>query len=127
MPLVSIIMPAYNACNRIAQTIESVLSQRFADLELIVVDDGSTDHTVDVAARYAVEDSRVRVLSIPNGGPSAARNAGMAAASGTYLMSVSYTHLDVYKRQLLYQGLSTGPRSPLGRLYSSPHGSKIPA
>ena len=88
MPQVSIIMPAYNACDRIGRTIRSVLDQSFTDLELIVVDDGSEDNTAAAAGEYAAADARVRVLSIPNGGPSAARNAGMAAASGTYLMFI---------------------------------------
>ena len=88
MPLVSIIMPAYNAAERIGRTIENVLSQNVDGLELIVVNDGSKDNTAAVAEKYAADDARVRVVSIPNGGPSAARNVGMTYARGTYTMFI---------------------------------------
>jgi glycosyltransferase involved in cell wall biosynthesis len=75
-------MPAYNVEPYIAEAIESVLRQTFTDLELLVVDDGATDSTADIAARYAERDTRVRVLRKANGGLSSARNHALTRARG---------------------------------------------
>ncbi len=82
-PTVSVIIPAYNSEDTVAETIASVLGQTFADFELIIVDDGSTDGTEAVIRRF--EDSRLRLVTQANGGPSAARNAAIALSQGTYL------------------------------------------
>ena len=85
-PVVSVIMPAYNAAAFIAESIESVLHQTYAFFELIVVDDGSSDDTAAIAERYASADARVQVIRCRNSGkPSIARNVGIARASGDYL------------------------------------------
>ncbi len=81
-PLISVIIPAYNAEKWIVGTIASVLGQTIADLEVIVVDDGSTDGTSAVA--LSVVDARVQVVNKPNGGVSKARNVGIEKAGGTY-------------------------------------------
>jgi glycosyltransferase involved in cell wall biosynthesis len=78
VPAVSVVMPACNAATTIAASIDSVLAQDFADLELIVVDDGSTDATADIVR--AVADPRVRLLQQQNKGVSVARNRAIAAA-----------------------------------------------
>lgn len=79
-------MPAWNAAATIARSIESVLAQHHAQLELLVVDDASTDATAQLAAGYAAADARVRLIRQPaNGGVAAARNAGIAAARGEYV------------------------------------------
>ena len=75
---VAVVMPAYNAERFVADAVRSVLAQTLADLELLIVDDGSTDRTADVARAQA--DGRVRVLTVANGGPSRARNVALAAA-----------------------------------------------
>lgn len=75
-PAIGIIVPAYNAENYLARTLGSVLSQTYPHWELLIVDDGSTDGTHRIAADYAASDSRIRLLSQPNAGVSAARNAG---------------------------------------------------
>lgn len=86
MPVVSIVMPAYNAAAYIAQSIESVLGQSHAALELIVVDDGSHDDTAAIVERYLRTDARITLIRIPNSGkPSIARNTGIARATGAYL------------------------------------------
>jgi glycosyltransferase involved in cell wall biosynthesis len=79
VPLVSVIIPAYNRAWCLRETVDSVLAQEFGDFELIVVDDGSADATADLLAVYA---DRARVLRQTNLGVSAARNAGIAAARG---------------------------------------------
>jgi glycosyltransferase involved in cell wall biosynthesis len=85
-PLVSVVIPAYNAERTIRATLTSVLDQTMADLEVIVVDDGSTDSTPETAA--SLRDPRVRVLRQPNAGHASARNTGIAEAAGTYIAAV---------------------------------------
>jgi glycosyltransferase involved in cell wall biosynthesis len=79
---VSVVIPAYNAAWCVGRAIDSVLAQTFRDVELIVVNDGSTDGTAGVLARYA---SQIRIVTKPNGGLSSARNAGIHAATGEYV------------------------------------------
>lgn len=79
---VSVITPAFNASAHLAETIESCLAQSHADFEMLLVDDGSTDETAEIANRYAAADPRVRVFRIPNGGQAAARNLAIASARG---------------------------------------------
>jgi glycosyltransferase involved in cell wall biosynthesis len=80
-PLVSIVVPAYNAGRFLAQTLESAVAQTEARWECVVVDDGSTDDTFDVASAFARDDARIRVLRVENGGTSAARNRGFRSSS----------------------------------------------
>lgn len=82
-PLVSIIIPAFNAAPWIKQTIASVLMQTLARWECIVVDDGSADETPDIVSSLA--DSRMRLISQKNSGVAAARNRGLEAAQGQYI------------------------------------------
>ena len=88
MPRLSVIIPAYNAADTIARSAGSVLSGTWTDLELIIVDDGSTDRTADACAAIAEADSRVRVIRQENAGVSQARNRGMDAARGEYIAFV---------------------------------------
>jgi len=83
---VSIVIPAHNAEETIAETLQSLLAQTFADWEAIVVDDGSTDQTVEAARRFASRDSRIRVASQSNMGVSAARNTGIRLAQSEWLL-----------------------------------------
>ncbi len=77
------VIPAYNAAATVQQAIDSVLAQSFADFEILVVDDGSTDDTA--TAVRAVNDPRVRLLAQPNGGAAAARNTGIASTVGEWV------------------------------------------
>jgi glycosyltransferase involved in cell wall biosynthesis len=82
MPQFSVIIPAFNSAATIAATLESVLAQTFSDYEIIVVDDGSTDQTTTVLARYV---SSITLITQQNHGLSGARNAGARVASGEWL------------------------------------------
>ena len=84
-PVVSVVTPAYNAARYLPETVDSVLAQTCSDLELILVDDGSTDDTLTVARRLATRDGRVRVFATPNGGPAAARNTALSTARGEFI------------------------------------------
>jgi glycosyltransferase involved in cell wall biosynthesis len=83
---VSVVVPCYNQARFLGEAIESVLSQGYTDFEIIVVDDGSKDGTQEVAAGYAKENSRVRLISQENRGLAAARNRGLAEARGEYVV-----------------------------------------
>jgi glycosyltransferase involved in cell wall biosynthesis len=80
MALVSVVIPAYNAAAYLGETLRSVQAQTYRNIEILVVDDGSTDDTAAVAARFGV-----RSLTQPNQGQAAARNAGIRAANGRYI------------------------------------------
>lgn len=84
-PLVSVIIPAYNIEGYIERSLESVRNQIYTNLQIIVVDDGSTDHTGEILDRIAKKDSRVLVLHKENQGVSAARNSGLDMAKGEYI------------------------------------------
>jgi glycosyltransferase involved in cell wall biosynthesis len=83
--LVTVIVPAYNAEPFIARTLRSALRQTYGALEIIFIDDGSTDSTRAVACAVAQGDKRVRVISVPNGGVAKARNIGISEAAGELL------------------------------------------
>lgn len=85
---ISIIMPTYNNGNAIEQAINSALNQKYSEVELLVIDDGSTDDTADVIKKIADRDQRIRYIYQENQGVSAARNKGIEAASGEYLMFI---------------------------------------
>ncbi len=83
---VSVIIPAFNVAEVVGRAIESALSQTRPVLEVIVIDDGSSDTTVEVVRRLAAAESRIRLITLAtNGGPGRARNAGIAAASGDWI------------------------------------------
>jgi len=82
MPRVSVIMPAYNVEPYVAEAVQSVLAQTFEDLEVVVVDDGSTDGTADTVAAIAAREPRVRLVRQPNRGLAGARNTAMRMARG---------------------------------------------
>ena len=84
-PLVSIVIPAYNASKFIEETIESVKRQKYQNWELIVVNDGSKDNTEDIVSKYVLNDSRIRLINTKNNGVSQARNRGIFETSGQYV------------------------------------------
>ncbi len=86
MSLVSVIIPAYNYAQYLPETIKSVIDQTLSDWECIIVDDGSTDSTKDVAQKYTINDNRIHYFYKTNGGLSSARNFGLQKAKGKYVI-----------------------------------------
>lgn len=87
-PLVSIVVPVYKVEEYLPRCLDSILAQEYRELEIIVVNDGSPDGCGDIMRTYAARDPRLRLVFQPNGGLSAARNAGMALATGEFLAFV---------------------------------------
>lgn len=83
---ISIIVPVYNSEKYLGACIDSILSQSFRDFELILVDDGSRDSSPHIYDDYAQKDSRVKVIHKVNGGVSSARNAGLSAVGGVFVL-----------------------------------------
>ena len=101
-PLVSVITPCYRQGHFLPHALDSVLTQSVGDLEMIVVDDGSPDDTSRVAMRYMARDPRVRYVVQPNRGLAGARNAGLALATGAFVVCLDADD------QLLPDALRTG-------------------
>jgi glycosyltransferase involved in cell wall biosynthesis len=83
MPLISVIIPVYNGEKTIKETIEAVLNQTFSDFELIVINDGSQDSTLDIVS--SIQEARIKVFSYPNAGQAISRNRGLSHACGEFI------------------------------------------
>ena len=90
-PIVSVVMPVYNSEAYLADSIGSILAQTFTDWELICIDDGSRDGSLEVLRRYERVDPRVHVFTRPNTGVTRARNDGIAVARGLYIAAMDWT------------------------------------
>jgi len=104
--LISIVVPVYNVQNYLDCCVKSLISQSYSNIEIILVDDGSTDNCANICDEWKKKDPRIRVIHKQNGGLSDARNAGMAVATGAYIGFVDsddYIHKDMYR--LLYENL----------------------
>lgn len=88
MPKVSVIVPMFNLRNYIAKCIESLIAQTLTDIEIIIIDDGSTDGCSDIVEHYKSIDSRIILIRKSNGGVSSARNVGIGIACGEYILMV---------------------------------------
>ena len=86
--LVSVIVPAYNVERYIETCIDSILKQDYVNVEVIAVDDGATDKTPEILDKIALQKEQVKVIHKKNEGVSAARNTGLEAASGTYIIFI---------------------------------------
>lgn len=105
-PLLSIIVPVYNILEYLPRCVRSIMAQTYTNLEILLVDDGSTDGTGALCDELAKEDARIRVFHKENGGSSSARNLAIAEAKGEYLGFVDsddYISSDMYER--LYDGI----------------------
>lgn len=104
--LISVIIPVYNVENYLRECIDSVLAQTYTELEVLLVDDGSTDGSGAICDEYARQDSRVRVIHQANGGLSAARNTGLRIARGQYISFVdSDDVVGAHFLEVLYRGI----------------------
>ena len=113
-PLVSVILPVYNGAEFLGSALESALSQTNRHLEIIAIDDGSTDGTPAVLDLYALRDSRIRVLTQAHGGVARARNRGIAEAHGNFIAPLDAddlwepTKIDRQMQRMLAAGNETG-------------------
>lgn len=106
MALVSVIVPAYNAEDFLEKNVKSYLKQTLANIEIIIVNDGSKDKTEKIARRLVKLDNRVRLVSKPNGGLSSARNAGVDVATGKYIFFIDPDdYMDDDTLEVLYASL----------------------
>ena len=110
-PTISVILPVYNSEKYIDKCIESILNQSLTDYQLIIVDDGSTDKSLDICKKYEAIDSRIVLISVSNGGVSKARNIGLNNAVGKYIFFIDsddYIHsktLEIlYTKAIEYDG-----------------------
>lgn len=85
MPKVSIIMPVYNKAAFLKQTLDAIVSQKYSDWELIIVNDGSTDESEAIIKQYIKKEFRISYISQYNKGVSAARNTGLCKAKGEWI------------------------------------------
>lgn len=86
--LVSIIIPVYNAEQHIAKCLKSILRQTYKNIELIIVNDGSTDNSLEICHNFQKKDNRIKIITIENSGPSKARNIGLKTSAGSYIQFV---------------------------------------
>lgn len=87
-PLISVIVPVYNVEDYVGACIDSIIEQTYEKLEIILIDDGSTDNSGAICDQYSTRDNRIKVIHQPNGGLSMARNAGLDVMSGEYVTFV---------------------------------------
>jgi glycosyltransferase involved in cell wall biosynthesis len=111
IPQVSVIVPVYNTAPYLTIALDSITSQSFREIEIIIVDDGSTDESLNIARRYAHEDARVIVLTQENKGQGAARNAGLEVARGEYVYF--FDSDDILKPGALQRLYTTSQRNKL--------------
>ena len=88
MDKVSFVVPVYNAAESLGYCINSILNQTYRNIELILVNDGSTDNSLKICENYAQLDSRIKIISIANKGVGNARNIGLGAATGEFIQFV---------------------------------------
>lgn len=107
-PLVSVVIPAYNAAKYIEDTLASVIAQTIQDFEIIVVNDGSTDNTKEILDRIATADNRINPIHKSNSGVSDTRNIGMEMAKGQYLAFLDADDIwKPYKLEIQINALKT--------------------
>ena len=117
--LISIIIPVYNAAKYLERSLGSVLKQTYRNLEIITVDDGSKDDSLELLNSFAASDSRVKVIHKENGGSSSARNAGLKIATGEYIGFIDaddYIEYDMYEN--LARLLDEDPKADVSQILS---------
>ena len=127
-PLISVIIPVYNVEKYVAECLESVCAQTYRKLEIIIVNDGSTDGSREICSGFIEKDSRIRIIDQENGGLSAARNTGLEAASGNYILFidsddvVSKNHIELLYSAIASQGtdIAITVMTPFEGSYTNP-------
>lgn len=107
MSIISIIIPVYNAALYLNECLNSVLNQSFVDIEVICVNDGSTDNSLEIINDFGRKDTRIRLVNQQNQGVSAARNVGIAIAQGEYIGFVDaddYVSVDYFEQFIKHSG-----------------------
>ncbi len=103
MGKVSVIIPIYNAEKQLDECIKSIIRQTYTDIELLLIDDGSKDHSAEICDHYASEDARIIVYHIPNAGVANARNLGLNVATGEYIVFADSD--DIYMDEFIEKSL----------------------
>lgn len=101
-PLISVIVPVYNVKDYLRKCLDSICSQTYRNLDIIIIDDGSTDGSGEICDEYATKDPRIKVLHKENGGQSVARNRGLDIAKGDY---IAFVDSDDWLESEMYQDL----------------------
>lgn len=101
-PLITVIVPVYNTEKYLSKCVDSIINQTYTKLEIILVDDGSTDSSPQICDRYEVQDQRVKVIHKKNGGQATARNAALSIAKGEF---IGFVDSDDYVDSSMYQTL----------------------
>lgn len=116
MPKISVIIPVYNKEAYVETAIRSVLDQPYEDVELIVVNDGSGDRSLEIVQRLAEDDCRIRVIDVPNGGVSSARNIGLANARGEWIQFLDAD--DILEEAYLSRAMKVLEETPADILFT---------
>jgi glycosyltransferase involved in cell wall biosynthesis len=117
VPLVSVIVPAWNAQTTLRETLASVAGQTYENLEIIIVDDGSTDGTAEVAREFCTAEPRARLIRKENGGVASARNAGIAEAKGEWIAPIDADDLWHPTRTAKMVAAALAAPKPVGFVY----------
>lgn len=126
---ISVIVPVYNSIDCLEKCVRSLCAQTYADLEILLIDDGSTDGTAALVEELAKTDSRIRIHHKENGGASSARNAGISLATGDYLaFADSDDYLEPYVYEEMLRALAAGdyPAAQISRDEVDEDGKRLP-
>jgi len=129
LPLISVIVPVYNIMDYLPRCVQSLRQQTYRNLEILLVDDGSTDGTGQLCDRLAAEDHRIHALHKANGGTSSARNRGIEKARGEFLGFVDsddYVEPDMYMRLYQAAGGKEDWLVQVGRVEEDERGGQLP-
>lgn len=100
LPLISVIVPIYNVERFLVRCIDSIIGQSYCNVEILLIDDGSSDSSPEICDQYALKDARIKVVHKPNGGQASARNAGLNIMQGDYVSFIDsddFMHKDFLK------------------------------
>lgn len=128
-PLITVIVPVYNILEYLPRCVHSITAQTYQNLEILLVDDGSTDGTGELCDRLGAEDERIRVFHKENGGSSSARNLGLLYAAGVYIGFVDsddYIEPDMYEQLLSAMKEYSVGAAQIGRDEIDEQGNRLP-